>query len=102
MADWFTEIGIRDMLRRAHMPMFDSRRQVPKRIARNRRVVDFNAGEIRRVPLQDQVGVGQLSIGQMNYRRQTVGRPTRHSEVEEMAPPEGPEYVNVEGTVPVT
>lgn len=101
MADWFTELGIRDLLRRAHMPQFDSR-PVPKRIQRNRRVVDFNAGEIHRVPAHAQVGVGQLSIGQMNYRRMTVGRPTRHADVEDPGPPPSPEYVNVAGNVPVT
>jgi len=87
MAFWFAELGIRDVLQRAHMPLFNERmrRRWPARIKRRARVVDFENREIRPVTLEDQ-RLGHLTRGQRGYRRMTVGNPTRHSDVQEFEP----------------
>ena len=43
MASWFADLGVRDLMRRAHLPLFDDRAKVPERIRRRRVVVDFDA-----------------------------------------------------------
>lgn len=99
MAFWFAELGIRDVLQRAHMPLFNERmrRRWPARIKRRARVVDFENREIRPVTLEDQ-RLGHLTRGQRGYRRMTVGNPTRHSDVREFepGPPERPMNVDYE------
>lgn len=87
MAFWFAELGIRDVLQRAHMPLFNERmrRRWPARIRRRARVVDFENREIRPVTLEDQ-RLGHLTRGQRGYRRMTVGNPSRHSDVQEFEP----------------
>lgn len=97
MADWFAELGIKDLLHRAHLPLFDESRHIPNRIKRKRLIVDFGQREIRKVPIEAQVGHRGANIISGD-RRRTIGRPTRHNEL----PPEAPEprqYVNVEGQV---
>lgn len=47
MAMWFAELGIRELFQRQTLPLFDPRKRVPKRIARQRRVVDFAEQRIR-------------------------------------------------------
>lgn len=87
MAFWFAELGIRDVLQRAHMPLFNERmrRRWPARIKRRARVVDFENREVRPVTLEDQ-RLGHLTRGQRGYRRMTVGNPSRHSDVQEFEP----------------
>jgi hypothetical protein len=95
MADWFAEIGCRDLLRRAHLPFFNSRQRVPDRIARKRRIVDFGAGEVRAVTLAEQNGAWG-GPGVRGYRRLMVGQPGQHSEHQQPElPPEPPRFVNV-------
>lgn len=98
MAHWFADLGVRDILRRAHMPMFNERMKVPARIRRGRRVVDFNTRDVRKVPEHEQRRSTVMGVGAMNYRRQLVGRPTRHSEVVEPEPADNPQFVNVAGS----
>jgi hypothetical protein len=99
MADWFSELGCRDLIHRAHMPMFDSRMKVPERIKRRRHVVDFSAREVKHVPRHDQTP-GRLAMGraEASYRRLGVGRPIPHQDVEEVELEAPPEFVNVAGT----
>lgn len=97
MSMWFAELGVRDVLRRQHVPMFNERMRVPDRVRRRRHVVDFNARQVRRVPLADQ-RPGHLSVGQANYRRQTVGRPVPHGHESEFEPSKR-RFVNVPGYV---
>tara|TARA_B100000029_G_scaffold203765_1_gene201812 strand:+ start:977 stop:2863 length:1887 start_codon:yes stop_codon:yes gene_type:complete len=98
MSTWFADLGCRDLLSRAHLPMFNERMKVPNRIRRRRHVVDFQNQEARRVNLADQRG-GHMSRGQWGYRRQTLGTPQAHEAVEEYDEDKGPKFVNVEGHV---
>lgn len=82
MSTWFADLGCRDLLRRAHLPLFSSRMRVPNRIKRRRSVVDFNSQTSRRVSMMDQ-RAGHLTVGGFGYRRQTVGTPQEHTRVEE-------------------
>lgn len=97
MAHWFADIGCRDLLRRAHMPMFDARMKVPERIRRNRRVVDFSAGEVRRLPLSEQ-GAAAFADSARGYRR-VVGRPAPQGDAVPGEPEQAPNFVNVAGAV---
>jgi hypothetical protein len=100
MALWFAELGCREIYQRFKMPAFDERMKVPERIKRKRRVVDFGAQEIRRVPMHEQRGATHVGVGASGYRRLTVGRPSRHDEVDTDAfePEAQPQYVNVPGS----
>ena len=100
MSLWFADLAVRELLRRDHMPMFNERATArwPARVKRRRRVVDFQAREVRRVPLADQ-RAGHLSAGQAGYRRMTVGALTPHRDVTEAEPAAVDGFVNVGGTV---
>ncbi len=89
MSFWFAELGIRDILNRAHLPMFNERmrRNWPKRILKRARVANFQDREVRAVSMMDQRR-GHLTRGQAGYRRMTVGQPTAHEQVEEFEPEE--------------
>jgi hypothetical protein len=92
MSHWFAEIGCRDILRRASLPLFDSRTERwPNRIKRKRMVVDFANREVRRVPLSEQ------TMGRLMGTRRTVGRPAVHSVAVDVEMPPGTKYVNVGG-----
>lgn len=97
MAFWFAELGIRDLLNRAHMPMFNERlrKKWPARIKRRARIVNFEDRSIRGVSLEDQ-RQGHLSRGQAGYRRMTVGQPTPHHLVEEFGPEEEDQPMNID------
>lgn len=82
MSTWFADLGLRDLLRRAHLPLFSSRMKVPNRIKRRRSIIDFNSQTGRRVSMMDQ-RPGHLTVGGFGYRRSTVGRPMEHNQVEE-------------------
>ncbi|HYF46829.1 MAG TPA: hypothetical protein VD926_11505, partial [Acidimicrobiales bacterium] len=97
MSWWFAELGCRQYLERGHLPMFSDRR-VPKRVAARRRIVDFNAREVRGVSLADQ-RVGAMTVGQQRYGRRVIGRAIPHHEAIELPPEERPRYVNREGYV---
>jgi len=75
MSTWFCEVGAKELLNRAHLPMFDQRMRVPDRVKRRRQLVSFEDRQIRRVP------VGEQRLGHVtaagNMRRQTVGTPSR-------------------------
>ena len=95
MADWFAEIGCRELMRRAHLPYFNSRQRVPPHVRRRRRIVDFASGEVRNVSLQEQNG-GWHGPGIRGYRRLMVGQPGPHSELQQPEPDTGaPGFVNV-------
>lgn len=100
MSWWFAELGCRQYLERAHLPMFDERATArwPSRIKRRRRVVDFNTRTVRPVKPEDQY-VGHLSPGQLSQRRATVGRPIGHGDLVEGPPPTRAPLVNVQGDV---
>ena len=100
MAFWFAELGIRDILNRAHLPMFNSRmrRRWPKRILRRARVVNFEDREVRQVSLADQ-RMGHLTRGQAGYRRMTVGVPTAHGDVKEFEPEEELVPMNIDPNI---
>jgi hypothetical protein len=93
MAFWFAELGIREILNRAHMPMFNDRlrRKWPKRIRSRAKIVNFEERTVTPVPLRDQ-RAGHLTVGQQGYRRMTAGVPSRHDQVREYEAdePEGP------------
>ncbi len=96
MSFWFADLGCRDLMKRAHLPMFHERMRVPNRIKRRRRVVDFHNQEIRGVALHDQ-RPGHLTRGVSGFRRQTVGRPNEHGAVEEYEiGPDEPQPMNID------
>lgn len=99
MAHWFADLGCRDMLRRAHLPMFNERMHVPERIKRRRKVIDFSTSEVRPIREWEQAGPISAGVGGRGYRRLTVGRPSRHQDLRDPEPPQPPHYVNVEGHV---
>jgi hypothetical protein len=95
MSLWFADLGIRDLMNRAHLPMFHERMRVPNRIKRRRRVVDFQNQEVRGINLRDQ-RPGHMTRGQWGYRRQTVGQAQSHGSVEEYDIEDGPPPMNVD------
>lgn len=93
MADWFAELGIKDLLKRANLPLFDERKHIPNRLKRKRVIVDFGERRVKPVRMEDQVahrGATMLS----GARRRTIGHISRHGEEPEEAP-EPRELVNV-------
>lgn len=95
MALWFAECGIREILQRTHLPMFDSRVKLPSRIQRNRRIVSFSRGEIRPVRQTD-LYRGHLTEQGSGQLRATYGAPADHHLFEQPQPPQPPERpVNV-------
>jgi hypothetical protein len=99
MSHWFADLGCRDLLRRAHLPMFNERMRVPERVARRRRVIDFASGEVRSIPLAEQRRAVYRGRGTRGYRRVMVGHPTPHRDFEEPAPEAPQRFVNVAGEV---
>jgi hypothetical protein len=97
MAFWFAELGIRDLLRRAHLPMFNERlrKNWPSRIRKRARVVNFEDRMVRPVSLEDQ-RAGHLTRGQHGYRRMTAGVPVAHGRVEEFEPEPAPQPTNID------
>lgn len=95
MSWWFAELGIRDLLKRQHLPLFDSSMRVPARIKRRRHVVDFASQRIDGVSQLDQ-RPGHLTATQAGYRRMTMGQPTDHSQVEEFDAPEQDRPTNID------
>ena len=95
MSWWFAELGIRQILDRQHLPMFDSNMRVPGRIKKRRRVIDFAAQRVDPVSPLDQ-RPGHLTATQAGYRRMTMGQPTRHQDVQEFEPdpPSRPENID--------
>lgn len=53
MALWFADLGCRELVQRAHLPAFDMRAKIPARVRKNRRIVDFGTGEVRRPGFDD-------------------------------------------------
>jgi hypothetical protein len=85
MSWWFADLGLRDLLKRQHLPMFNDRMKVPNRIKKRRHIVDFNAREVRRVGIRDQ-HQGHMTASQAGFRRATVGQPMDHDKVPEYEP----------------
>ena len=50
MATWFAELGIKEMVTRTTLPLFDPRFRAPKRIMRQRRLIDFGDRTVVGVP----------------------------------------------------
>ena len=61
MAHWFADLGCRDLLKRAHLPMFNERMHVPDRIKKRRRVVDFSSRTVTPVKDYDRARAGMGS-----------------------------------------
>ena len=95
MSLWFADLGVRDLMNRAHLPMFHERMRVPNRVKRRRRVVDFQNQEVRGINLRDQ-RPGHMTRGQWGYRRQTVGQAQPHGSVEEYDIEDGPPPMNID------
>lgn len=57
MALWFADLGCREVFRRSSVPMFDTRFQLPGRLAGRRRVVDFATRETR-APVESDMVAG--------------------------------------------
>ena len=95
MSLWFADLGCRDLLKRAHLPMFHERMHVPNRIKRQRRVIDFHSREVRGVNLHDQ-RPGHMTRGMAGFRRQTIGSAQEHSAVEEYEVEDGPQPMNID------
>lgn len=95
MSHWFADLGCRDLMKRAHLPMFDERMKVPERVRRRRRVVDFGGGAVRPVPLHQQRPGVYRGQGSRGYRRLTLGNPHRHRDFVEPEPEEEMRFVNV-------
>lgn len=98
MSLWFADLGCRELLNRAHLPMFHERMKVPNRVKRRRRVVDFQNQEVRGIALRDQ-RPGHMTRGQWGYRRQTVGMAEPHGSVEEYDVADGPQPTNIDPTI---
>jgi hypothetical protein len=94
MSFWFADLGVRDLLHRAHMPMF-SHARVPNRIKRRRRIVDFQSQSVDPVPVSQQ-RPGHLSASAAGYRRMTIGSPTDHAAVREFQIDEEPSPPNID------
>lgn len=93
MSLWFAELGARDRMRRASMPLFDQHTERwPNRIKRQRVIANFAEGEVTRIPL------GQQSPYRTINSRRVVGRPTGHNVPLPEPAPSTP-LVNVGGTV---
>lgn len=100
MAFWFAELGIRQIMQRAHLPMFNERmrRNWPKRIRQRAKVVDFENRTVRPVGMEDQ-RAGHLTRSQQGYRRMTVGKPTPHKDVREFDPEEHEGPLNIDPSI---
>lgn len=94
MAMWFADLGLREKIQRQHLPLFNSRQKVPKRVARRRRVVDFNTGLVRGLTTEEQ-RPGSLSQTASQVRRVTLGAPYDAANPPVPEPDEGPNFVNV-------
>lgn len=94
MAMWFADLGLREKIQRQQLPLFNSRQKVPKRVARRRRVVDFNSGLVRGLTTEEQ-RPGGLSQTAAQVRRVTVGAPYDPANPPSVEPDEGPNFVNV-------
>lgn len=92
MATWFASIGVRELVGRAHLPMFNSRQRVPDRIRRRRHVVSFDQRSVAPVSLRSQRPGHLMRSAQ---ERLTLGRPVAHDEVKEFEPEPPPRPVNV-------
>ena len=93
MSLWFAELGVRSILRRAAMPLFDQRADKwPNRIKKNRVVVDFADRTVNRVPLSDQTAHRLLGT------RRVVGRPVGHNTPMPQQPIPTP-FINIAGNV---
>jgi hypothetical protein len=100
MAHWFADLGCRDLMRRAHLPMFNERMKVPERVRRRRITVDFGSQEVRRIPLSEQRGGSHVGAGAAGYRRLMVGRAKPQAEAHEPTPePDLTPFTNVPGNV---
>lgn len=88
MANWFADLGVRDRLKRAHLPMFDEKatKRWPNRIKGKRQIIDFASRTGRKVEEYEQIGSQMTTSGASNYRRLMVGRPTKHEELEDPGP----------------
>jgi len=100
MATWFADLGCRDLLKRAHLPLFDARRPVPSRIAKRRVVIDFANQQATPIPLYEQSGAVYAGPGSRGHRRLVTGRPSPHRDWVDPTPPEPIPFVNREGSVP--
>lgn len=87
MADWFAELGLREVYQRAGTPLFHSRTRVPRRLARKRRILDTSTGVERGVPL-DLQHPGVISGAQGGERRALLGVPRSRAEIVPGPPPE--------------
>ena len=96
MANWFADLGVRDRLKRAHLPMFDQKatERWPSRVKRNRKIIDFSSRTGRQVEDWEQVGSQMTTSGASNYRRLMVGRPTNHEDLEDPGPIVNPYETN--------
>ena len=93
MSLWFAELGVRNIMKRAAMPLFDQRAEGwPNRVKRNRRIVDFADSTVERVGLHD-----QTTMRVMRNRR-VVGRLTGHNTPLPLQPIRTP-MINVQGSV---
>lgn len=95
MSFWFADLGCRDHLKRGHLPLFNERMRVPRRVRARRHIVDFYANEVRPLPVSEQI----RATRQDRSGRQVVGRPARWSAVEDAAGTEPRRFVNVPGFV---
>lgn len=94
MSFWFADLGCREFLKRAHLPLFNQRMHVPSRVRRRRHLVDFYSQEVRNVPVEEQRR-GVMFGTRPGGGRETVGRPDRWGNFEEQAPEEPQRFVNV-------
>jgi phage terminase large subunit-like protein len=94
MSLWFTHIASKEVLERPHLPMFDERMRVPKRVRSRRKIVDFSANRVNRVPLHDQ-RAGHLSRMGQTLARPTVGTLGRANLEEFELEPDTPRPVNI-------
>lgn len=97
MSLWFAELGARELLRRAHLPMFNERirKRWPARIRRKARVVNFEDQLVRGVSLEDQ-RAGHLTRGQFGYRRLTASTVMPHDRVREFEPEPDEQPMNID------
>lgn len=94
MSFWFSDLGIRDLLKRSHLPMFDESVHIPNRLKRRRRIVDFAEGQVSPLPLHQQRAMFLNSPGA--DRRLVVGHVDQYGNIVEDDPEEPLQYANID------
>jgi len=99
MSTWFADLGLRDMLRRAHLPLYDAKltKKWPAYVRNRRRLLNPSTGEV--TPVRNMGGAYMADAGANAYKRIISGAPTRQDLVVDRAPAEKTAFINKDGFV---